>query len=307
MQIGSVAIVGAGAVGSYYGCRMAQAGAQTGAEVRFLLRGDYEKVRQNGFQLRSVNGDFGIESPKVYQRAEEMGPVDLVILAWKATANEHAEEVIAPLLHAETKILTLQNGLGNVELLETLFGRGRVLGGLCFVCINRLSAGEIVHSGGGMVTVGEPEETGVLSQLPELFGEKVELRTTDNLAQAQWRKLVWNIPFNGLCVREGGIDTEALLALPGMEGEVVFLMREVQAAGQALGCDISDRFLQNQVELTRPMGAYKPSSMLDFVNGYPLEVEAIWGEPVRRAEEVGVKVPRMKELYETIRGMDSGR
>ena len=303
MQIGSVAIVGSGAVGSYYGCRIAQAGH----DVRFLLRGDYEAVNQSGFELQSVDGDFRIDSPTVSQSPEEIGQVDLVVLAWKATANRNAKEVVSPLLHAETKILTLQNGLGNVELLEELFGRGRILGGLCFVCINRLSAGKIIHSGGGMVTVGEPVETGVLPQIPELFGDKVDLRTTANLGQAQWRKLVWNIPFNGLCVAEGGIDTEALLSQPGQEDEVLALMREVQAVGRALGHDISDDFVANQIAITRPMGPYKPSSMLDFVNGNPLEVEAIWGEPVRRARAAGVEVPRMSVLYETITRMDLAR
>ena len=128
--------------------------------------------------------------------------------------------MIAPLLHEGTRILTLQNGLGNVELLEGLFGEERILGGLCFVCINRNAPGKIVHSGGGMVTIGEASATGVLEEMPGLFGEHVEIQLTSNLEEAQWRKLVWNIPFNGLCVAEGGIDTEKLLSLPGKEKEV---------------------------------------------------------------------------------------
>lgn len=298
-----MAIVGAGAVGSYYGCRMAQAGY----DVRFLLRSDFEVVQREGFKLESVDGAFVVESPHVFDSPERIGPVDLVVLAWKATANENAEAVISPLLHEGSRILTLQNGLGNVELLEGLFGKGRVLGGLCFVCINRLSAGKIVHSGGGMVTIGEPGETEVLEKMPELFGEQVDIRTTDNLARAQWRKLVWNVPFNGLCVTEGGIDTEELLTRPGKEQEVLELMKEVQSAAWALGHEISDHFLKRQIETTRPMGPYKPSSMIDYVNGLPLEVEAIWGEPVRQAEAAGVEIPRMRGLYEKIMKLDAAR
>jgi 2-dehydropantoate 2-reductase len=303
MKLGTVAVVGAGAVGSYYGCRIVQAGH----EVRFLLRGDYEAVQAKGFQLESIAGDFVIERPRVFQNSQEIGPVDLVIVAWKATANSFAQEVISPLLHEETKILTLQNGLGNVEFLASLFGAERLLGGLCFVCINRLAAGKISHSGGGMITVGDVMETGILEQLPQLFGKQVDLRITDNLAQAQWRKLVWNIPFNGLCVAEGGIDTQELLSRPGREQEVLALMEEVQAAGQAQGHEIPDHFLEQQIEVTRTMGAYKPSSMLDYVHGHPLEVEAIWGEAVRQAQAKEVAVPRMKALYEKIKGMDRKR
>ena len=303
MEIGSVAIVGAGAIGSYYGCRMAQAGH----EVRFLLRSDFEEVSQSGFELKSVAGDFAVESPQVFRSAEEIGPVDLVVLAWKATANRNVEKVIAPLLHEGSRILTLQNGLGNVELLEDLFGKGRVLGGLCFVGINRTAAGKISHSGGGRISIGEASPTGVLEEMPALFGEKVEIQLVDNLAKAQWRKLVWNIPFNGLCVTEGGIDTKQLLSRPGREEEVMALMKEVQVAAGALGHEIADRFLESQIEITRPMGPYKPSSMLDFVNGFPLEVEAIWGEPVRQAEAAGVEVPRMRALYEKICELDATR
>lgn len=303
MKIGSVAIVGSGAVGSYYGARI----AQTGHDVRFLLRGDYETVRQNGLEIESVAGDYRLSAPQVFKEPQEIGPVDFVILAWKATANPQAEAVISPLLHEGTKILTLQNGLGNVELLQGLFGKNRILGGLCFVCINRLAAGKICHTGGGLVTVGEPCETGVLAELPPLFGPNVDLRTTENLAQAQWRKLVWNIPFNGLCVAEGGIDTQELLARPGKEAEVMALMKEVQTVGQALGHQISDDFLANQIEITHPMGPYKPSSMLDYVNSNPLEVESIWGEPVRQAAAIGIEVPQLKALYEKIARLDSTR
>ena len=303
MKIDSVAIVGAGAVGCYYGCRIVEAGGK----VRFLLRGDYEAVLRKGFEVESVAGNLKVEKPKVYRDSAEMGPVDLVIVSWKATANEYAEEVIRPLLHKGTRILTLQTGLGNVELLEGLFGKGRVLGGLCFVCINRMAAGEVRHSSGGLISIGESIASGVLSEMSSLFGEKVEVKVVASLAEAQWRKLVWNIPFNGLCVTEGGIDTEELLDRAGKEEEVRELMQEVQATARALGYEISDEFIAGQIATTRKMGAYKPSSMLDYVNGFPLEVEAIWGEPVRRAEAAGVAVPRLRALYEGILAADERR
>ena len=303
MQIGSIAIVGAGAVGSYYGCRMAEAGH----DVRFLLRSDFEEVLKTGFQIQSVHGDFAIESPQVFRTSQDIGPVDLVVVAWKATANEKAEEVISPLMNEKTRILTLQNGLGNVELLESLFGRGRILGGLCFVGINRLAAGQISHSVGGMVTVGEPVETGVLSEMATVFGDKVEVKIADNLALAQWRKLIWNIPFNGLCVTEGGIDTQELLALEDGEERVLSLMKEVQKTAEAAGHEIPDHFLAGQMEATHKMGAYKPSSMLDYVNGYPLEVEAIWGEPLRIAGGAGLSVPCLRAVYEKLVALNPGR
>ena len=140
-MIRSVAIVGTGAVGSYYGCRI----SNEGYEVRFLLRSDFEAVSERGFEIESYQGDFALRDPQIYQNSEEIGPVDLVLVCWKATANPHAAEVISPLLHEKTRILTLQNGLGNVEHLDGLFGADRVLGGLCLVCLNRLEPGKIRH------------------------------------------------------------------------------------------------------------------------------------------------------------------
>lgn len=303
MKIRSVGIVGSGAIGIYYGCRIAEAGH----EVRFLLRSDFATVQERGFQVKSIAGDLTLEKPKIFASSAKMGPVDLVIVAWKATANQNAEAVIAPLLHPETRILTLQNGLGNVELLEGLFGQGRVLGGLCFVGINRLSAGVVQHTGGGVLTIGERSQSGVLEEMGELFGERVETQVVSSLALAQWRKLVWNIPFNGLCVAEGGIDTQELLGREGQEELVRELMGEVVAAAAALGHEIPSQFIDDQIAKTYPMGPYKPSSMLDFVAGYPLEVEAIWGEPLRQAESAGARLPKMRALYEKIRAMDAAR
>ncbi|NNM28507.1 MAG: 2-dehydropantoate 2-reductase, partial [Akkermansiaceae bacterium] len=270
----SIAVVGAGAVGCYYGGRLAAAGE----DVRFLMRSDLEAVREGGLTVESVAGDFRLEAPQVFGSSGEIGPVDLVMVAWKATSNDHYEEVIAPLLHDGTAILTLQNGLGNTERLAELFGAGRVLGGLCFVCINRVARGVIRHSASGLMTVGE--FSGGLT--PRLLGigrqfraAAIDCREVEHLAEAQWKKLAWNVPFNGFTIAEGGIDTEALLARPGMEDEVRAVMREVVAGAAALGHRIPDGFIEELLDVTRPMGPYRPSSMIDFEAGRDVEVEAI--------------------------------
>lgn len=303
MEIRTVAIVGSGAVGIYYGCRIEEAGRT----VRFLLRSDYETVRKVGLRARSVDGDMTVPSPLIYDDSKDLGTVDLVVVCWKATANAAAQAVISPLLHKGTRILTLQNGLGNVEYLEKTFGPGRVLGGLCFVCINRVAAGEVVHQGGGMITVGEFQQSGVLSQMADVFGNRVKITTVDNLATAQWRKLVWNIPFNGLCIVEGGIDTQDLLQRPCQEEVVRSLMLEVITAAGALGYPIPEAFIEEQIRATRTMGRYRPSSLLDYQAGHPLEVEAIWREPLRRAKSAGVAVPHLEQLTARLRRLDLAR
>ncbi len=290
-----VAIVGAGAVGLYYGGRL----ASTYNDVHFLLRSDYDHVAREGLLIESIAGDARLKSIHCAQRSEDIGPVDLVIVAWKATSNAHYKKVVTPLLGSRTHILTLQNGLGNVECLAELFGAWRVFGGLCFVCINRIGPGHVRHSASGLVRVGkyQPGETDELSSLVEFLRRaKIECQGVDNLEKAQWMKLVWNVPFNGLAVSEGGVDTEKLLAIPGMEQRIMRIMSEIQQAAAKFGHTIEDAFLERQIGITRPMKAYRPSSMIDYIEGREVEVDAIWGEPLRRARELGVAMPEMERL-----------
>ena len=300
MGRGTIALVGSGAVGSYYGGRLAAAGE----EVRFLVRSGLEELRREGLTVESVNGDFHLAAPRVYATAEEIGPADLVVVAWKATSNRHFGEVLPPLVGEDTAILTLQNGLGNTERLAELFGGERVMGGLCFVCINRLRPGMIRHTAAGHIRIGE-YRGGISVRLRELEVRMrragIEARAVDDLAHAQWVKLVWNVPFNGLTIVEGGIDTEALLAMPGGEDEVRALMAEVIEGAAVLGHEIPRPVIDQQVEVTRPMGPYRPSSMIDYVEGREVELEAIWEEPYRRAREAGAQLPAWKGLLERLR------
>lgn len=296
----SVAVVGAGAVGLYYGGRLAQAGE----DVRFLLRADFEKVSRDGLRVDSLHGDFSLPHVEAFLTTKEIGPVDLVIVAWKATSNAQLATVLPPLLHANTQILTLQNGLGNCEALAAIVGPQRVLGGLCFVCLNRLAPRYVSHSGGGRVALGEwlPDERGRVLALARRFKHaNIAADAVANLEVAQWQKLVWNIPFNGLAVAEGGVTTDVLLASRETEAEIRTLMEEVLAAGRALGFDLSDDLINFNMDRTRPMGAYRPSSMIDFLDGHDVEVGPIWEEPLRRAQQAGVPMPRLELLLARIR------
>ena len=290
-----IAVVGVGAIGGYYGGRLAEAGL----DVTFLLRSDYDHVSRHGFHVQSVAGDFRVADVACARDSREIGPVDLVVIAWKTTSNVHYDEVIAPLLHEETQILTLQNGLGNCEALAGLFGAHRVFGALCFICANRIAPGEIRHTASGQIRVGEyhPDGTDRLTELVSLLQSGgIDCRAVESLAQAQWAKLVWNIPFNGLAISEGGVDTQVLLETPGVEDRIRRIMAEVQSVATALGYEIKDSFIDQQIAVTWTMMAYRPSSMIDYIEGKEVEVDSIWREPYRRACELGVAVPEIKML-----------
>lgn len=298
----SIAIIGSGAIGGFYGAVLARAGL----DVRFLMRADLPAVRARGLRVVAPFGEFRIEHPTAAATTAELGPVDLVIVAWKTTANHQLAQVLPPLLHARTVVLTLQNGLGAEEAVAAVVGPERTCGGLCFVGINRTEPGVIVNPVEGAVTVGEfgRPAGGRLQEIVSLFKQAgIRIRATDNLAEERWKKLVWNVPFNGLTIVAGGVTTDRILADERMRRLSRELMSEVLQGAAALGFAIPESYADFQMSRTPPLGAYKPSSLLDWQAGRELEVESIWGEPVRRAAAAGCSLPRMEMLYALLRAL----
>jgi 2-dehydropantoate 2-reductase len=138
------------------------------------------------------------------------------------------------------------------------------------------------------------DRTRVLAAL--FTGAGVDCRPVDSLAEARWRKLVWNIPFNGLTLAHQ-ITVQDIMADPARRAEVRGLMDEVAGAARRLGFTVPEEFIQAQIEVSRPMGAYRPSSLVDYLAGREVEIEPIWGEPLRRAQAAGVAMPRLARLY----------
>jgi 2-dehydropantoate 2-reductase len=307
MERPRIAIVGTGAVGAYYGGRL----AQHGHDVHFLLRGDYAQVKQRGWTVRSCAGDFTLapDAIHVYDDPARMPRADLVIVTLKTTANDQLQSLVAPLLKEETLILTLQNGLGNEEQLAGLFGPRRVLGGMAFVCINRIEPGLVHHMAQGTITVGDfagvtPERA---RRIADMFqASRIPCRVLDDLRLGRWEKLVWNIPFNGL---SAVLDQTTDLLLATAEGEALvrLLMEEVIAAARGEGAELPDSLIDSKIEQTHGMGAYKTSMHLDMQAGRAMEVEAIFGNPVRAARQAGVAVPHLEMLYRLLQLRDADR
>ncbi len=294
-MIQSIAIVGAGALGIHYGGRMVRAGL----DVRFLARSELARLRERGLVL-SRGGERHETGPvRAAGSPAEIGPVDMVVIALKATANDELARLLPPLLGPETAVVNLQNGLGVDEAVAAVAGAGRTLGALCFVAVNRVAPGEVVCSEPGYVELGEygraaSERTHAVAAVFSKAGVKIRVR--DSLLAARWHKLVWNVPFNGLSVALGGVTSDETLREPAGEARVRALMGEVQAIARAEGVGIADAFCQDQIERTRGM-RYKPSTMLDWQAGRPLELEPIWGEPLRRARRLGVPAPELERLH----------
>ena len=317
-----ISVVGCGAVGSYYGARLARAGE----EVHFLLRSDYETVRRRGVEIRSPAGDFRVH-PRCARSPEEIGGSDLVVVALKTTANDQFVKLLPPLVGTGTAVLTLQNGLGNEEALAQLFPPEQILGGLCFVCLNRLEPGLIQHLDHGQVVLGEFQrypEPRTHDIAGRFRNAGIPCKVAADLGRAHWEKLIWNIPFNGLGVAgaagyeatlagkllttpppvDGCLPTDQLLADRRWEQLARDLMLEVIAAARALKYDVDPGLAEKQIERTRTMGSYKASTLIDFERGFPLEMESLFLEPLRQAQNAGVAVPRLEALCRVLRELD---
>ena len=301
-----LAVVGSGAIGSYYGGKLAAAGR----DVHFLMRGDLSEVRREGLRIRGSDEDVHVAKIKCYNSTKEIGPCDLVLIAVKATSNAHIVDLVPALLHERTILLTLQNGLGNEEFLAGHFGAKRVMAGLCFICLNRISRTLVERTDYGHIAIGEFDRA-PLPRTHEIAAEfedcGLECGVVENLALERWRKLVWNIPFNGLSILADGADTAAILADESLRQSTVALMEEVIDAANRCGFPLDKAAAAEQMQRTETMGAYKPSTLLDFEAGKPLEIEAIWGEPFRRAIAAGAKVPRLELLYSLLKHVDQVR
>ena len=291
-----IAVVGAGALGLYYGAVLQRAGE----DVLFLLRRDYDAVMETGLTVHSINGDFHLANVRGARRPEEIGPVDLVIVGLKTFANDRFPGLIAPLVGEETHILTLQNGLGNEEALAGLFGPDRILGGVAFLCANRGEPGTVYHLGAGRIELGAfagASSDRVADVAAAFMRGGIDCRVVADLRAARWRKLVWNIPYNGLCaLLDQTVDR--LQSFPPSRELVRSIMGEVIAAANTQGLNepIEADFAEQMLVFTDDMGVYRPSMQIDRREGRRLEIDAIFSRPLAAGSAQGVNMPRVDML-----------
>jgi 2-dehydropantoate 2-reductase len=291
-----IAIVGSGALGLYYGALL----QKSGHEVYFLLRSDYDAIMSNGLTVHSIRGDFHLPSVSGHKTTAAIGPVELVIVGLKTFANACLHDLVAPLIGADTRILTLQNGLGNEELLAEAFGSGRILGGVAFLCSNRGEPGHVYHLAAGRIIIGEflKCDRERLELIATAFASAgVDCKTTDDLLRARWEKLVWNIPFNGLCALMQQ-PVNRILQMPHCRKLVRDLMLEVISAANAcqIGWVIPEKYADAMLDFTDGMGVYRPSMQIDREEGREMEIQAIFRVPLEHGLQHGVAMPRTEML-----------
>jgi len=291
-----VLIIGAGAIGIFYGALLAKAGA----EVSVVCRSDYEHAKQHGFVIDSHTlGRWHFTPAQVLKNAADFdGEADYILLCTKVVPTLDRAALIRPAVTKNTAIVFIQNGVEIEQEIQDAFPDNEVVSGLAFICCNRVSPGEILHLAYGRLVLGNlpggiSDKT---AQLSELFNQAgISCKTTENIITGRWQKCVWNAPFNPLSVLSGGLPT--LDILQTQEAFVRSIMQEVCDIAAAVGHTLPAGSVNINIDNTYAMPPYKTSMLLDFERGQPMETEVILGNALRAAQRVGVPVPHLESVY----------
>lgn len=297
------AIVGTGAIGGYFGGRLAEAGK----EVHFLAHSDYDHILQHGLRVDSVEGDFHLPKINAYKISKEMPVCDVILVCLKTTQNYQLKDILPPLLKPESLVVLIQNGLGIEAQLAESFPNLNIAGGLAFIGSGKIGPGHISHTDFGRINVGMHQGEGLkfIEQMQQDFAQnKVQIEITHKLAKARWQKLVWNVPYNGLCVAMN-CTCDKLQAQTDMRSLVLDLMHEVIAASKACGATLPDDAAEKMLAHTDKMTPYSPSMKLDFDQKRPMEIEAIYTLPIKEAAKHGYQMNKVEMLEKQLKFIQS--
>jgi 2-dehydropantoate 2-reductase len=293
------AIIGTGALGGYYGGKLAKANRV----VHFLMKSDFEHVRNNGLRVDSVNGDFHLAKVNAWKKTTEMPRCDVILVCLKTTENHLLPDLIRPILHSESVVLLLQNGLNLEEDLCQQMPGVSIGGGLAFLCSNKIGAGHISHLDFGRLIIGSyniSDSEILLKVVDDLKEAGIPTELSPDLRYARWHKLVWNIPFNGMTVVLQ-TTTDQLMANHETRELSRDLMLEVIAGANQCGVPLKESLADHMIEMTIKMKPYAPSMKLDFDRRKPMEIEYIYSKPVQIAAAAGYSMHKVSMLEKQLR------
>lgn len=297
----SILIVGAGAIGSFYGAILKKAGCS----VSTVLRSEYDAVKANGIRITSPLGGLSYRPDNVYRDGDTPTETpDYLILCVKVLPGVDRAALIKPWMDANTRLVLIENGLDIERELAEAYPANPLISCLAFIAASRTAPGEVEHKAYGKLVMGRFPE-GIdddCRTLADLFIEGgISIDLTEQVVGERWRKCVWNTPFNPLSVLANGADTLTILDTEGGEALIRELMKETMATAAADGHPLDEQLIEQNIDGTRKMPAYKNSMALDYLNGRDIELDAVLGNVVAIARRHGVPVPHLTTVLTTLR------
>ncbi len=296
-------IIGTGAIGGYYGARL----AQSGQEVHFLLHSDYDFVCQHGLQVDSCNGSFHLDSPSVYRSTTDMPVCDVVLVCLKSINNHLLATLLPPLLHERTLVVLIQNGIGIEDDVQQRFPGVQLAAGLAFICSSKTEPGRISHQCYGQINLGNYScsDEALMQHVVDDFNAAGVKAGLVEYHEARWKKAVWNMPFNGMTVALH-TQTDHLLGHPATRQLIREQMMEVIGAARHLGVqNIDEAFVDRMLSMTDEMTPYSPSMRLDYDFHRPMEIDYLYSRPIAIARQAGFPMPKLVMLEAELRFLES--
>jgi len=297
-------IIGTGAIGGYYGAKLAKAGE----EVYFLFHSDYDVVCKNGFQVNSCDGDFHLFPVHACQHAEDMPQCDVVLVALKSVNEVLLKTLLPPLLKPSTLVVLIQNGIGVEDDVQRMFPDTSLAAGLAFICAAKTESGIVDHQAQGSINIGNyscKDRTVMNNMILEMKAAGIKVAEVE-YREARWRKAIWNMPFNGMTVALD-TNTDALLSNPDTMRLIHDLMLEVIDGARACGVSIGHEYADKLIAYTQAMPPYLPSMKLDYDFHRPMEIYYLYTRPIEEARKAGYEMPKLSMLEAELKFKERNR
>lgn len=302
-----VLIVGAGAIGSFYGALL----AQKGADVSVVCRSEFEVVREHGFSIESAAlGDWIFRPAQVLRSAAEYqgGHPDYLVVSVKVVHGVDRVQLIRDAVGPDTAIILIENGVEIEAEIAAAFPANELISALAYIQVSRAGPGQVKHHALGDLTLGNyPSGASARCKLLADLWQRHRVRCTvaEQIVTARWHKCVWNAVFNPISVLGGVLDTAAILAPAEGAAFVRQAMQEVVRVAAAAGHALPEATVDRFIEGTRRAPPYKTSMALDFENGRAMEVEVILGNVVRAGRREKVAIPALEALYALLKMVEA--
>jgi 2-dehydropantoate 2-reductase len=302
-----IAIFGTGGVGGYFGGRL----AQVGHDVTFIARGKHlVAIKENGLRVESILGDFAVKPAQNTDDPQQIGQVDLILVAVKSWDVPLAAEAMKPMVGDGTLVIPLENGVDAPDQFSSVLGREHVLGGLCRISVFISEPGVIKHVGvPPFIAFGELDhkKSERVLRLEDIFANLtgVSVEIPDDIHRAMWEKFVFIAGVSGV----GAVTRQPIgvvRALPETRAMLLRAMEEVVAVGRARGVDLDEKTaerIMSAVVDRAPEGTI-PSMQKDIMEGRRSELEAQNGAVVRKGREKGIPTPVNEFIYASLLPME---
>lgn len=303
-----IAAMAAGAVGGYFGARLAAAGH----DVTFIARGAHrDAIRANGLMIESTLGNLHLKDAKVIDDPREAGPVDIVLFAVKLWDTESAAQLARPMMGPNTRLITFQNGVDSVERIAPILGADHVVGGIAYIATVIEKPGVIAHTSQfARMRCGRVD--GKPDAMLDAFAKaakaaSIDIATSSEINADRWRKFTFLVALSGItsATRQ---PIGVTLADPDMKAFFRKLMEEVVAVARASGVDLGSGFVDEQIKFAEstPYGM-KASMAHDLERGNRLELDWLAGKVVELGRKLKVPVPANEAVYALLKPYRLGK